>query len=879
VKDENKTKTQLIEELAALRNRNLELEALEAQHRQIELEHEHLLAETREYARRLGLLNEMSQQTNLAVSEAAVFNVAAFHVPQILQSDWASIALLTETGDSLELLTLEEESGVIPVGEQIPVAGTMAGQIVQKRRTVMVSDFGDSDLLDLRALVQQGIRSLVSVPLVSGGKAIGTLSIGSGELDAYRRQDEYLVLQIASLLASNVESRRLFTRTQTALAETRVYAHRLNLLNEMSQHLNLTTDEEEIFKIATRYTSQIIQADRTSIALLADDGHSLTVCALRGRAAGDTQKDKQLPPAETLMGIAIRQKRLINDPDLQNSQFVKQPSLAQVGLRSSLVAPMIIGDRIIGTVNVASTNLNAYDRRDEDLLLHIASVLGITVENTRRNQELQQAIEAAEEARVAAETANRARSEFLASMSHELRTPLNSIMGYAQILGKEESLTDKQKGDLDIIQRSGDHLLTLINDILGLSKIEAQRTELIPAAFNLPEMLKDLANLFRGRAEQKGISFTYECVSELPTGVRGDEKRLYQVLMNLLNNAIKFTDEGNIVFKVGYVNDYHPLANDQGPRTKNKLRFQVEDTGIGIPAEALEEIFSPFEQIGQHRRMIEGPGLGLPISRKLVQMMGGDLIVQSQVGGGSIFWFEVELPEVEDFSLAAKFEKRTVTGYIGERRKVLVVDDKQANRYLLANMLSLVGFAVLEAVDGQDCLNKAAEFKPDVILLDTKMPVMDGLEAMRRLRELPGGQDMVIVSVSADVSDRNRRESVAAGSDDFMAKPFRLQKLLDLLQTHLKLEWVYKDGAGETAEPGTDKKPGASLPLVPPSQEEITTLFDQAMRGNVRGIVAQVDKLEHADSQFAPFATKLRQLTKGFKMKEMREFIKQYIEQ
>lgn len=472
-----------------------------------------------------------------------------------------------------------------------------------------------------------------------------------------------------------------------------------------------------------------------------------------------------------------------------------------------------------------------------------------------------------EEDKRMAQAANRAKSEFLANMSHELRTPLNGILGYAQILSKEPDLTPRQENGLSIIQHSGEHLLTLINEILDLSKIEAERMELEETDFNLSDLLQSLADMFQIRAQQKNISFIYETLSDLPLAVHGDEKRLRQVLMNLLSNAVKFTKVGGVAFKVGY--------------HEEKIKFQVEDTGIGIPAEALEVIFEPFRQVGEQKQVIEGTGLGLAISSKLVQMMESQLNVSSQLDEGSTFWFELDLQEVVGFTIRPQTPERTVTGYEGHQRKVLVVDDKWENRSVLLNMLDPLGFCVLEATNGQEGLNKSLDFKPDVILLDLRMPVMDGFEAMRRIRKLPNGREQVIITISASAFEHSRQESLDAGSDDFLAKPFRLQKLLDLLRIHLGLTWIYANEREATkASPNgsapTDNQKEESPFIIPPP-DQIAILFDLAMRGNVRKIVKQADELEQSDERYAPFSTELRHLAKTFQMKEIRELVEQYM--
>lgn len=492
------------------------------------------------------------------------------------------------------------------------------------------------------------------------------------------------------------------------------------------------------------------------------------------------------------------------------------------------------------------------------------------------------------QAKVSAEAANRAKSEFLANMSHELRTPLNGILGYAQILKREPNLDAKQQEQLGIIQQCGEHLLTLLNDILDLSKIEAQKMELYLSDFKFPHFLESIVEIVRINAEQKNIFFRYETLSELPEIVRGDERRLRQVLINLLGNAVKFTDQGGVTFKVGYVME-NGDKEDKGEFSSfpiPKMRFIVEDTGIGMPSEQLSEIFLPFHQIGDPSRRVEGTGLGLAISQKLVQLMDSELHVKSRLGQGSIFWLDIDLPTALEEAEIIEHREGSIIK-IQEKYKILVVDDKWENRSVLVDLLTPLGFEVLEAVNGQNCLEKVLQHQPDVILLDMRMPIMDGFEAVKRLRQLPSIDRVIVIAMSASAFDYDQEKCLAVGCDGFISKPVRIERLLEHLRRHLGLEWVYEEEPRKKHEIknsllsslGSDVLTDVTVQtsIVAPPRENLTALYELAMMGDIRGIQQQAKRLEQLDEQFAPFAKQLSQMAKGFQEKQILEFVRKYI--
>jgi len=512
---------------------------------------------------------------------------------------------------------------------------------------------------------------------------------------------------------------------------------------------------------------------------------------------------------------------------------------------------------------------------------YVTVVLDIT-ERVKAEEALRQAKEFAELAQKEAERANKAKSEFLANMSHELRTPLNGILGYTQLLQKDRDLTPKQQEGIAIIQRSGEHLLTLINDILDLSKIEAAKMEVQSNQFNLPKLLQSIVELFQVRAQQKGITFEFEQVSNIPIGVEGDEKRLRQVLLNLLSNAIKFTEKGGVIFKVGTIIDEETMSfMAQSPY--HHLRFQVEDSGVGIESQELENIFQPFRQVGKYSKVTEGTGLGLAISKRLTIMMKGELQVKSTLGLGSTFWLDLTLKETPVFDDSYIDDKPLIVGYTGSPCKVLVVDDKPENRSILVHMLTPLGFVVAQAINGQTAIEKTLELNPDIILMDLRMPQMDGFEAIRLIRTLMPPQQTGpdydksprIIAISASAFEHNRQASIEAGADDFIAKPFRFEKLLTLFEKHISLKWVYNtlSSTPPNSTSPTQVEHSSIQNSITISNEQLELLLDLTKRGNIRQLQQQLDRLSQTNGATHPFIKRLKTLAQDFKFREIKTLL------
>lgn len=452
-----------------------------------------------------------------------------------------------------------------------------------------------------------------------------------------------------------------------------------------------------------------------------------------------------------------------------------------------------------------------------------------------------------------AEAANRAKSAFLANMSHELRTPLNGILGYAQVLLKSPRLSAEDRERVQVVDRSGEHLLTMINEVLDLAKIEAGKVELRAAPFQLRDLLNDVAASVKPRAEVRGLAFQTQVADEVPAQVLGDAQKLRQVLENLLGNAVKFTHHGRVSLEVG--------APDPTPDERIVVRFVVTDTGPGIAAADLERIFNPFDQANAAGPATEpGTGLGLPIARRFAQLMGGELTVNSEVGQGTRFTLELPLDPLVTESAVPTTVTPLPVAYTGPRRRVLVVDDVVTNRELLVALLAPLDLRVETAADGPTALRQAEANPPDLVLLDLRLPGMDGLEVARRLGAAKPRPK--IIAHSASVLGFGRAEALTAGCDDFLPKPFREAELIAKVGRVLQLTWTY------ATAPDT---PPTSLPASAPPAAAIEALLACAQRGDVAGLRRQLAHWRDAAPAAASWWDELDQLAARYQMDRIRQ--------
>jgi signal transduction histidine kinase/DNA-binding NarL/FixJ family response regulator len=519
-------------------------------------------------------------------------------------------------------------------------------------------------------------------------------------------------------------------------------------------------------------------------------------------------------------------------------------------LRRSIVRPVQRLTQVAGRIAAGDLGARAQAEAHDEIGMLASSFNTMTARLAETIANLESAYGEAQHAKTVAESASRAKSGFLANMSHELRTPLNAILGYSQILRSTADLHPRDAAGLATIQRSGEHLLLLIDDMLDLARIEAGKVELYIDDMDLRGLLRTVTDIASIEVQRKELRLDHEIVGDLPSALRADEKRLRQVLLNLLNNAVKFTHRGWVRLRVTVL--------DEDAR-RARLRFEVEDTGIGIEPEQLARLFRPFEQAADVQRRFGGAGLGLAISAQLLGLMGSEIRVESRVGSGSRFWFDLELP-MADRHLAREVSAiADITGYEGRRRRLLIVDDVEANRVPLTHILGRLGFDTAEAENGQEALHSVQSQPPDLVLMDRVMPVMDGAETIRRLRGMPGSRDLPIIVVSANASASDQQESMALGANGFVPKPIDFGRLLPEIERLLGLAWRRSTAPTPAADAAA-----AARALVAPPAEQLEVLLRLARIGNMRSIRAHAESLATSDPAYRPLATRLCRLAEDF---------------
>ena len=504
--------------------------------------------------------------------------------------------------------------------------------------------------------------------------------------------------------------------------------------------------------------------------------------------------------------------------------------------------------------------------RQTQLLSEQTRALQLEIDSHRITDDaLQQARQVADSARHAADQANQAKSRYISAISHELRTPLNSILGYAQLMGEDASIPPHRQQAVHVIKRGGEHLLSLIEGTLDIARIEAGKLALNIQPMQFADCVQEVASLFELQAEAKGLEFVFAVTGRIPVWVRADEKRVRQILINLLGNAIKFTVRGRVTFSLRYA--------------REMAHISIEDTGPGMASAELAQIFEPFgrgDDAGGPS--VGGAGLGLTIAKMLTDLMGGEVTVKSALGVGSAFRVRLFLPEVHGRAGSVKTSPASVRvklcGYTGERRRLLVVDNEEADRDLLVQLLEPLGFEMRVASSGHDCLDLlAAGYQPHAIFMDLAMPGIDGWETLRRIRAT-AQHAMALAVVSANAFDKGLDNDVGIAPEDFIVKPVRFTELLDWLEKRLKLIWL--DAAiTDTLPAAVDVPPRR----VWPDSGALTALLEVVNLGFYRGLLNHLARVETAQPDSSSWVNDLRAMARQFQFEAVGQLIEQHLNQ
>lgn len=648
------------------------------------------------------------------------------------------------------------------------------------------------------------------------------------------------------------------TERKRAEETLRHVAEREKAIARVIQRMRQSLELETIFTATTQELRQLIECDRVAVyrfnpdwsgEFVAESVGSEWIALLQQQQHDATFTEHTLEDTSCPVKTLSSTDELVQDTYLQNTQggayrrganYLCVTDIYQAGFsscyisllerfqaRAYITVPIFCGSKLWGLLAIYQNSSPRHWKTAEiNIAVQIGNQLGVALQQAELLEETQRQSAALQQAVYAADAANRAKSEFLANMSHELRTPLNAILGFTQVMSRDSSLSTKHQQHLGIINRAGEHLLDLINDVLEMSKIEAGRIGLNETCFGLIRLLESLEEMFRFKAEAKGLQLIVEIAADIPQDVKTDEGKLRSCLINLLGNAIKFTEQGSVTLRVSRSHKT-PITNQNGQLTPDSffLQFEVEDTGSGIAPEEIDLLFEPFGQTETGRKSQQGTGLGLPITRKFVQLMGGDISISSVVEQGSTFTFDIQVSFADATEVFTTVSQRKVIGLASHQSdyRILVVDDRFESRLVLVTLFTSIGFSVREAENGQEAIAVWESWQPHLILMDMRMPLMDGYEATKYIKarkqesqqtqeslSIPNppspihNHKTVIIALTASAFEDDRQMVLSVGCDDFVGKPFREDVLLEKVSQHLQITYIYEENARHTAN-GTPK--------------------------------------------------------------------------
>lgn len=704
-------------------------------------------------------LLRLSKGLEMAKSYAEVLDTARKEVRDIVgyQNIWVFLfddrkeeaRALSASGSLSDMVMFDENVQTLHIK-----GDPMLEEIASSVDIVVVEDARTDERTDKKIVELLQNRTIVNVPIIFLDRHLGSVGTGTFGDEGVRlptASDREYLMALASHLAVTLDRLRLMYESKRSEKALRESEEKYRRIVDMASEGIWSMDVDGACTFLNARMSEILGYEKEQIV---------------GRPLGDFMFAEDLPDhhlrlTQRSQGLSDRYERRLRHANGEEvwTIFSATPIADEKGQYSGSFAMV--------------TDITARKRSEEQLL---------ALKNHLEEQVMQRTADLVA-ARNAAEAASRAKSVFLASMSHELRTPLNAILGFSRLLQSDRTLPDHTRKNVEIINRSGTHLLRLINDVLDMAKIESGSMQLQKAPFDLGELLCDVTDLMRQRAEEKGLQLIIDQDSTFPRYIVADEGRIRQILINLIGNAVKFTEQGGVTLRLG-----------TRENTLSHLQIEVEDSGKGIAPEECQRIFEPFVQLGDQGGS-HGTGLGLAITKQYVELMGGSISVTSSPEKGSVFRVELPLEEAkeDDIQRANEAEQREILGIAGRSDyRILVVEDQRDNQLLLQTLMENIGLSVRIASNGEEGVRLFESYRPHFIWMDRRMPVMDGIEATKKIRSLPGGADVRIVAVTASAFAEQRDEMLAVGLDDFVRKPYRPAEIYDCLAEHLKIEYLYE---------------------------------------------------------------------------------------
>ena len=644
-------------------------------------------------------------------------------------------------------------------------------------------------------LRQFDVESFIGLPITNmQGNILGILAVMDDK--PLNNQNCEVQCSIVSIFAARAGAELERKYAEIALAKQ---LQRALLLEKITQDIRQSLELQEVLQTTVNQIGEIFQVDRCLIF----DYQAKPIAKAHVVAEYIISDYSPMLGTEMMLKDVVCLKQAFaqeqalaltdvhNEPSLQSSVFIYQ----QFEIKSLMSVSTSYQGKPNGAIVIHQCDrLRQWTQEEVELIQAVADQVGIAIAQAQLLTQEKQQRQALEEAKQNAEVANKAKSEFLANMSHELRTPLNAILGFTQLMERDSAITTKQQASLSIVSKSGEHLLHLINDVLEMSKIEAGQTKLQPKIFNLHRMLHYLKAMFQPLAQAQKISFHFQAAQGLVEYIKTDEIKLRQVLINLLDNAIKFTDKGSVTLRVLSLREI-PVGNAPVTNNKAKLIFEIEDTGIGIAEKEMELLFQPFVQTAADINKFGGTGLGLAISQHFVNLMGGKINLVSTLGEGSTFSFDIQVDlvslPVESANSLLKPVVRIASGQPSYR--ILIVDDQKENRHLLTELLQKVGFQTRSATNGMEAIALWQEWQPHLIWMDMRMPIMDGYEAIQKIKQQSQAKKPIIIAVTASALAEQREKILASGCDDLVNKPFESEIIFQKMSEHLGVTYLYEN--------------------------------------------------------------------------------------